>query len=795
MSGVLLVVLLVFTIVCKGYDEACTVHPKDPVIKMGSDIQIFFTAPLRSPCRNISSFNPDQLFWKLNDERIPEDQYSAINSTVFAVHIRNFTRRSGFVMCYMNVDGRDTVFGGTHIKAGLPPQKPTNISCVLFFSTAFTCYWDVGRNTFLYTTYTLIREVLNENETCQSKTNECTFGDGNVYHFDVHTVVIKAENVLGKVYSEKQHLDPMTVVKTSPPEGVVITPMLKKVIRVKWKTAHELRGHSYLTLICQVKSQESDSNTTVIHTVTNGWTEMLDIQDVKLCTSYIVSVQCSLNGSIYWSDWSKESTALSLMDVEFVQLHLWRKIKAPTSEGDRAVLLMWKGLQPSDGCDLVQGYKLTIEEMNGQVETITFSLSNMRTLRNVSKKAHELRIVAYSSNSTTSEAAVTIPALGEALPPVVGVQAYPHSGQIFVSWNSSDIPVNKYVIDWSVDWSNYDWEETKATNISIKDKLERFRLYSIAVTPIYDEGPGQEAIIHTYLEEGEPGKIPLVKALDIKATEAAIKWTEVPENERRGFIRNYTVFYRKEEGPELSITVSSDILEHHLSHLEPNTKYTLHVMASTNAGGSNSSTVVFRTLKYDSSFIKAISVIGGLGILLMVAMGISCFILVRKILFPEVPSPRISSIGVWPLECSPKDHLSNEPENVENKFHVIERITCNGNSEPTGKMIVHPPDIDLSSDEDEAVISEDSVSKRSESGSPENREEVRSIDSTPGSEAAEDTPLINPYLKNASKTREFLGNSQNSKEQTPCKPEQNNNGQAYVTVDMFSENVDNKRIY
>lgn len=90
--------------------EACGVFPKDPVIKMGSEIEIMFGSPQGSFCGNVPFYSPHKLIWKLNDKKIAKDLY-IVNSTISAVAVRS----SGMVTCHMHLGGRDVILGGTNI--------------------------------------------------------------------------------------------------------------------------------------------------------------------------------------------------------------------------------------------------------------------------------------------------------------------------------------------------------------------------------------------------------------------------------------------------------------------------------------------------------------------------------------------------------------------------------------------------------------------------------------------------------------------------------------------------------
>ncbi|MBN3310854.1 IL31R protein, partial [Amia calva] len=488
-------------------------------------------------------------------------------------------------------------------------------------------------------------------------------------------------------------------------------------------------------------------------------------------------------------------------------------MEAPDAKGNRKVLLMWKGMQPPDACSALQGYQMTITPGDGHPQTLFFNLSEWRTWTVLGKEAHRISIIAYTSNDTSPGDTLTIPAVGAELPSVAGAQASPHDNQIRISWNNSHIPVQKYVIDWSTDGETYDWHATNSTSFSLTGELEPFKCYSIAVTPLYEDEAGREVTLQTYLEEGVPGQIQKVEVLDVQDDAATIKWTAVPEQERRGCIRNYTVYYASETGLALSDTVNASVFEYHLTRLRPSTKYTLYVLASTGKGGTNSSMSVFTTFQYGASFMKVALLCGGLGIVFMASIVISCFIMARKHLFPKLNIP--SSIADLPFQHSPKASLNNLghcPETIVKVFHVIEplNLKCPELGCSLENTVVQPPGLDLSSGgkptTDVPSATDDSATSLNEPGCPvlsadEQSADEQSADSTSYTEGAEERLLIpSSYVKHgeSSPPNSSSGPAQEPAtgpdQKVPRNPQQSIPGPAYVTVHMFTQTADCTRL-
>ncbi|KAH0627949.1 hypothetical protein JD844_008545 [Phrynosoma platyrhinos] len=136
---------------------------------------------------------------------------------------------------------------------------------------------------------------------------------------------------------------------------------------------------------------------------------------------------------------------------------------------------------------------------------------------------------------------------------------------------------------------------------------------------------------------------------NIDKNQATIKWKEIPEGKRNGFITNYTVFYKAEDGKEFGETVDSSVLQYRLKFLQANTKYTAHVMASTIAGGKNGTATTFITSKFSVVDIILINAIVGMFMLCLLIIGILGAVkrhMLKDAFWPKIPHPHIMTTVV-----------------------------------------------------------------------------------------------------------------------------------------------------
>ncbi|KAK2521141.1 Il31ra [Columba guinea] len=276
---------------------------------------------------------------------------------------------------------------------------------------------------------------------------------------------------------------------------------------------------------------------------------------------------------------------------------------------------------------------------------------------------------------------------------IEAVRTFTTNEEVVVEWITSKPEVTEYVVEW------YQELET--------DPFEP------------SEGP--------VADTGIPGK-----------NEIIIKWKEISKDKRNGFISNYTIFYKPEDGKELNETVNSDVLQYRLKSLQANTQYTVYIMASNEAGGTSGEPKTFKTLKF------------------------SMIIGEKKILYEEE--------NEVPKCISPSMSYIITDQDIRSQMHLA--LIPAKAIQPRGTL------------GDDVCESQQTSIKNEENYN----EEVLKL------EDFSENAVFNPYLKNSVKTREFLisenlpehrKNERNS--QSAVSPPLQNNvaGQSYLTLDMF----------
>ncbi|XP_067842232.1 interleukin-6 receptor subunit beta isoform X2 [Heptranchias perlo] len=637
--------------------------PESPVIKFGSQLEA--SCILSDSFIKESDVDANQIFWKLKENRIPEDHFFTVNSTVSNITLTISIVGSALLTCnvQLNEDQVTTVFG-IQITTGLPPDKPKNLSCITYYDKNMTCSWDPGRYTYLPTSYRLKLSIasgeLRPYELPNGVNNSFAILYPHIHYFVLNTIWVEANNDLGSAKSVPIHLDPVDVIKPDPPVIYLVQQVdgISTVLDVKWvnpavpvtyKLKYNLR---YRILDTQEWRQVPPEDT-------ESHRESFLVQNMKPFTDYAFTIRCKKNdGTEYWSDWSSEEIGKTLEAKPLRGPPIWRTIENLDTQ-KRRIHFMWKELDKSDANGIILGYQMTIKEKNS-LKIQRIAIKDLEYNITLSQAEYEITLIASNSVGNSSNETLIVPATWKsALPPVKHLSVYPQDGQLIVEWKPPVSAVSGYVIEWCEEsrkdlcpgplyWQR---EQKTANKAFLKENVMPFKRYRITIYPLYSGRPGAPLSKLTYLQQDRPVNGPLVHLKHVGKKEVELMWNEIPVNEQRGFITNYTIFYKNGNVNESSIVVNAKYQEIILNSLTGNTLYVVRVMASTVKGGTNSSEVNFTTLNFAKGEIEAIVVPICLGFLLITMLTILlCFNkrhLIKKYVWPNVPDPANSRVVEW----------------------------------------------------------------------------------------------------------------------------------------------------
>ncbi|XP_078405722.1 interleukin-6 receptor subunit beta isoform X2 [Cetorhinus maximus] len=663
----LIVHLYIQISVCLRTDSLIERHayiiPESPVIAFGSQLEA--SCILNDSFVKKSKVDANQVFWKLKENKIPEKYYRTVNSTVSNIKLTISSVGSALLTCnvQLNEDQVSTVFG-IQIRTGLPPEKPKNLSCITYHERNMTCSWNPGNNTCLPTSYqfklSIAPDKLKSYQLPNNMNNSYTIFYPNISYFVRNEIWVEVLNDLGSAKSDPLYLDPVDVIKPDPPKITSVQHVIEisTVLAVKWENpsvpyTYQLKYNLRYRIVDTQEWMQVPPEDTKSHRVS------FLVQNLKPFTDYAFAIRCKRNDETgYWSDWSLEKIGKTLEANPLRGPPIWRTVENLESS-KRRIRIMWKELAKSDANGIILKYQITITEKRSmkikRIETkkLEYSIA-------LSNEEYEIRLNASNSAGDSPNEILILPAARKsALPPVQNLRAYPQDDQLLVEWKPPVPAVSSYVIEWCEEsskdlcpgplyWQRVQKIESKAF---LKDNVMPFKRYRITIYPLYSSRPGAPLSKLAYLQQDRPENGPIVHLKHVGKNEVELMWNEIPVKEQRGFVTNYTIFYKSGNANETSIVVDAKYQELELNSLTGNTLYVVRVMASTVKGGTNSSEVNFTTLNFAKGEIEAIVVPICLSFLLItVATILLCFNkrhLIKKYVWPNVPDPANSRVVEW----------------------------------------------------------------------------------------------------------------------------------------------------
>ncbi|XP_009952695.1 PREDICTED: interleukin-31 receptor subunit alpha-like, partial [Leptosomus discolor] len=542
------------------------IFPSSPEIERGSTLKLFCVLGKHyTPHRNAS-----HIIWKLNHELIAQENYNIVNETVSSITIRNFTYSKVHVKCFTEYLGKEQLLVHTEVKSGFLPETPRNISCVYFFDAELTCTWTSGRETNFMTNYTLYRKMMTEGgvilpntvASCQSKTESCSFYYPNAPFSSSFCFQVKAENVLGEASSDCVPIPMEEIEKFEPPEILSVKKItgIKQLLIVTWKMPEKIIPSQDLR--CEIQYRNLYSNSSGIVTVPLSSAEKTgscNLTSLRDSTEYSVAIRCMSVMSKFWSEWSRGKTASTEEKAPSEKVDLWRVIESSHSAGSRSVHILWKPLNSFQPSGRILGYKIQYFPENNAALKMTNISTDKKISLLLNEEAYIISISAYNSAGNSPEAILRIPSTDEKTSQVIEtVRTFTTNEEVFVEWIASESEVTEYVVEWykelETDPFGRSWQYvSNSTNWKTNKKnFKPFICYNISVYPLYGNKVAAPYSIQTYVQQKKPSEGPVADTGIPGKNEVTIKWKEIPKDKRNGFIRNYTIFYKPEDGKELS---------------------------------------------------------------------------------------------------------------------------------------------------------------------------------------------------------------------------------------------------
>lgn len=548
-----------------------TVEPAPPVL-MGSNLTVYCHIP---KCPQSSSF---KIFLTLNGKRV--DKQERINCTIAKFHLPSLWIPESAVVCRLMRHQKTRLVNGLDLKAGLPPDKPDNITCETTRSSdLINCSWTRGQETYLPTVYNISvnRENGSQIHLCQIQdADEISIPRGMLDENTKYLIIISACNHFGGSQSNPFILCVRDIVMPESPhimqiefQGNSIAAMLQ------WKTSESLvhlRPHVRLrtnnTSWEMRKGVELSESLIRVDNLTplTGYEFQMKICNTASEPTRTDTSSLTARNTLLCSKWSPSVRNKSPGKGPSQQLNVWRKLESQGANGQMNLTVLWKPLPSEDFSGKVQQYEIFLG--NGQKLKTCAADCNQCAVQ-VPAEVRSLRVSAVTSFGKSPPADVILGQSGVSGSLLGDASPAPNGSAVLISWSwptnkwpsTQEEELRNYVIEWtSVPTARLQWQklsrDLKHTSIAGLTPGVRYIVSLYAVTTRGVSAPSSRLL---YSREQEPLSGPSLSVLVHKARRILIQWEEVPIHQQRGFITKYNIYFQTSvsKNKELKETVSA----------------------------------------------------------------------------------------------------------------------------------------------------------------------------------------------------------------------------------------------
>ncbi|XP_053929596.1 leptin receptor isoform X1 [Cuculus canorus] len=468
-----------------------------------------------------------KIVWWLNlAEEIPESQYTLVNDRVSKVTLFNLkaTKPRGgffynaFYCCHQNREchHRYAELYVVDVNIGITCETDG-------YLTKMTCRWSANQNTLLPGSSLQLRyyrsriycpdfpttSPKSEVKECHLQKNhsyECTFQP--IFLLSGYTMWIEFKHLLGVLESSPTCVIPADFVKPLPPSNVKAEITRNAgLLNVSWTNPIFTNNDLKFQIRYAVNREEI---TWELYEVSNAPKSAV-IKVQKLCVEYVVQIRCrELDGSGYWSDWSRSAVALvtdikaPLQGPEF-----WRIIIEDLARRQKNVTLLWKPLMKNQSLCSVSRYVIK-HQTSGNATWSEYVANGTTCSFPWTERTHTITVLAMNSIGVSSiNFNLTLSQQMSTVNVVQSLSAYPvNSTCVILVWTLS--PEIYLITSFIIEWKNLDKaEEMKwvrvPPNISKYYLYDHFILiekYQFSLYPVFAGGVGKSRTTDRFTKGG-----------------------------------------------------------------------------------------------------------------------------------------------------------------------------------------------------------------------------------------------------------------------------------------------------
>uniref|UniRef100_A0A0P6JD87 Granulocyte colony-stimulating factor receptor n=1 Tax=Heterocephalus glaber TaxID=10181 RepID=A0A0P6JD87_HETGA len=636
--------------------------------------------PVTASCtvtQSCSHLDPEpQILWKLGAELLQHrgrQQSHPDGSQKSTITLPHLNSTHTFLLCYLNWSNSLQLLDQAELWAGYPPAMPSNLSCLMnLTSNSLICQWEPGPDTHLPTNFTL--KSFKSRGDCQTQEDpikdcvpaagqsSCSIPRKHLLLYQNMVIWVQAENALGTSLSPQLCLDPMDVVKLEPPTLMALDPNPEMALPQPdclWLRWEPWKPSIYMDQKCELRyrPQLREASWAQVAPLPSSTTRY-ELCGLRPATTYALQMRCirwPLPG--HWSTWSPSLELQTTQGAPIVRLDTWwrqRQLDPKTKQ----VQLFWKPTPLEEDSGQIQGYLLSWSTPGHAGPVLLLcNTTELSCTFQLPSGAGEVTLVAYNRAGTSHPTPVVfLESKGPALARLHAMARDPQC--LWVGWEAPSPVPQGYVIEWglsppSPSSTNMTWRlepNGSITETLLQENIRPFQLYEITVTPLYQSTMGHPKNVYVYSQEMAPPRTPVLHLKHIGKTWAQLEWVPEPSELGKSPLTHYTVFCTNMQDQSFSTILNASFHGFVLHGLKPSTLYHVHLMATSQAGATNSTSLTLMTLAQGESELHIFLGVFGILVLLILLCGtawLCCSPSRKNPLWPNVPDPAHSSLGSW----------------------------------------------------------------------------------------------------------------------------------------------------
>ncbi|XP_063656711.1 interleukin-12 receptor subunit beta-2 isoform X6 [Pan troglodytes] len=441
------------------------------------------------------------------------------------------------------------------------PEQPQNLSCIQKGEQGtVACTWKRGRDTHLYTEYTLqLSGPKNLTWQKQCKDTYCDYLDFGINLTPESpesnfTAKVTAVNSLGSSSSLPSTFTFLDIVRPLPPWD----------IRIKFQKASVSRCTLYwrdegLVLLNRLRYRPSNSRLWNMVNVTKAKGRH-DLLDLKPFTEYEFQISSKLHlykGS--WSDWSESLRAQTPEEEPTGMLDVWY-MKRHIDYSRQQISLFWKNLSVSEARGKILHYQVTLQELTGG-KAMTQNITGHTSWTTVIPRTGNWAVAVSAANSKGSSLPTRINIMnlceaGLLAPRQVSANSE-GMDNILVTWQpprKDPSAVQEYVVEWRELHPGGDtqvplnWLRSPPYNVSalISENIKSYICYEIRVYALSGDQGGCSSILGNSKHKA-PLSGPHINAITEEKGSILISWNSIPVQEQMGCLLHYRIYWKERD--------------------------------------------------------------------------------------------------------------------------------------------------------------------------------------------------------------------------------------------------------